>query len=161
MPIAEHLQPILAELKRGLEAIYGERLKAVVLFGSQARGDATPDSDVAVAVVLDDFESAPEGIRRPSELFWTLSYDHDMLLSCVPVRRDDWRRGDSMLPQSLRREGVRGCSGMSRQRVTGRLVNHGPVTPLAPASLLQTAGGEVVLGGEVAADLAGPRTSWQ
>jgi glucosamine-6-phosphate deaminase len=52
-------------------------------------------------------------------------------------------------------------SGMSWQRFIGRLATHGPVTPLVPASILQTAPGEVVFLGEVAADLAGPRTSWQ
>jgi predicted nucleotidyltransferase len=106
MPIPEKLKPILAELKRGLQEIYGDRLRAVVLFGSQARGEATEDSDVDVAVVLDDFENAHGIIRETSELFWTLSYDHDILLSCVPVRYEDWMRGDFTLHQSLRREGV-------------------------------------------------------
>lgn len=51
--------------------------------------------------------------------------------------------------------------GMSWQRFIGRLATHGPVTPLVPASLLQTAPGEVVFLDTVAADIGGPRTSWQ
>ena len=44
---------VLDELKERLSAAYGERLHAVVLFGSEARGDARPDSDIDVLVVLE------------------------------------------------------------------------------------------------------------
>lgn len=52
-------------------------------------------------------------------------------------------------------------SGMSWQRFIGRLATHGPVTPLVPASYVQTLPGEVVFLGEVAEPIGGPRTSWQ
>jgi predicted nucleotidyltransferase len=48
----EHLRVILGELRRRLTAIYGDRLAKMVLYGSQARGDAGPDSDIDVMVVL-------------------------------------------------------------------------------------------------------------
>jgi predicted nucleotidyltransferase len=107
MPIPEHLQPILAELKRGLEAIYGERLKAVVLFGSQARGDATPDSDVDVAVVLDDFESAGAERRRMDGLLWRLSLENNLVLMSLPLRETEWRRRGRQVLRNISREGVR------------------------------------------------------
>ena len=44
--------PILARLKKELEALYGARLKRVLLYGSRARGDHRPDSDFDVLVVL-------------------------------------------------------------------------------------------------------------
>ena len=52
-------------------------------------------------------------------------------------------------------------SGMSWQRFIGRLATHGPVTPLVPASYLQTLPGEVVFLGAVAQDIGGPKASWQ
>ena len=45
--------PILARLKRDLEALYGARLKQVLLYGSRARGDHRDDSDYDVLVVLE------------------------------------------------------------------------------------------------------------
>ena len=42
----------LARLRPRLEARYGARLKALILFGSRARGDHRPDSDADLAVVL-------------------------------------------------------------------------------------------------------------
>ena len=40
------LAPVLQQLRAGLEAQYGDRLDRVLLYGSQARGDAGPESDV-------------------------------------------------------------------------------------------------------------------
>ena len=52
-------------------------------------------------------------------------------------------------------------SGMSWQRFIGRLAAHGPVTPLLPASYLQTLPGEVTFLGAVTDPIGGPKTSWQ
>lgn len=48
-----NIKRILDRLKSGLIEIYGDQLKAVILFGSYARGDAhPPDSDIDVMIVL-------------------------------------------------------------------------------------------------------------
>jgi uncharacterized protein len=44
--------PILKEFKTALNAMYGEQLARVVLFGSRARGSEGLDSDYDVAVFL-------------------------------------------------------------------------------------------------------------
>ncbi|MFC7334414.1 nucleotidyltransferase domain-containing protein [Rhodocista pekingensis] len=51
-PMDARIRPILDELKAGLVELYGDRLDRVILYGSQARGDARPDSDIDVLVVL-------------------------------------------------------------------------------------------------------------
>lgn len=51
--------------------------------------------------------------------------------------------------------------GLGWQRFIGRLATHGPVTPLVPASYLQTLPGEVVFLGAVAEGIGGPRMSWR
>jgi predicted nucleotidyltransferase len=48
--------PILAKFRAALYEMYGARLERLVLFGSQARGDAHPDSDYDVAVFLNGSE---------------------------------------------------------------------------------------------------------
>jgi predicted nucleotidyltransferase len=52
------IHPMLRELKRSLIAFYGPRLKKIVLFGSYARGEATPDSDMDVLIVLESLKSS-------------------------------------------------------------------------------------------------------
>jgi hypothetical protein len=52
------------EAQRALRRRYGERLVRLVLFGSQARGEARSQSDVDVLVVLhDDFNVYQEARR--------------------------------------------------------------------------------------------------
>lgn len=46
--------PILERFRAAVMEIYGDRLERVVLFGSRARGDAQPDSDYDIAVLLRD-----------------------------------------------------------------------------------------------------------
>jgi predicted nucleotidyltransferase len=58
------IKPILDELREALAAHYGERLAKLVLFGSQARGDAEADSDIDVLVVLRGGSGRTERIRR-------------------------------------------------------------------------------------------------
>ncbi|MCC6919449.1 MAG: nucleotidyltransferase domain-containing protein [Alphaproteobacteria bacterium] len=46
--------PFVAETAKAVRALYGEKLKGLMLYGSRARGDATPDSDYDFLVLLDD-----------------------------------------------------------------------------------------------------------
>lgn len=46
------LPEILARLRQYLETLYGDRLAQVILYGSQARSEATPESDIDILVAL-------------------------------------------------------------------------------------------------------------
>lgn len=52
--------PFVDDIRRALDAVYGERLRAAALFGSVARRTARPDSDVDLFLVVDDL---PDGRR--------------------------------------------------------------------------------------------------
>jgi len=100
------LQTIIGELRRGLGAHYGHRVKGVTLFGSQARGEAIEGSDIDVALVLDDFASAGEELSTLSGLVARLSLKHGCVISVVPIREREWHRGRTPLLMNIRREGV-------------------------------------------------------
>lgn len=100
------LDEALRELKRELEVLYGERLKGLYLFGSRARGDAEPDSDVDVAVVLDDYAYASDALEEMAPILDRLSLNYDLVFAAVPIRQRDWRTRRSPLLLNLRREAV-------------------------------------------------------
>ncbi|MCU0541984.1 MAG: nucleotidyltransferase domain-containing protein [Oscillatoriaceae cyanobacterium Prado104] len=42
----EKIKTIITKTQQSLKQLYGDRLDKIVLFGSQARGDARPDFDI-------------------------------------------------------------------------------------------------------------------
>lgn len=62
--IEPEIAALLADLKRRLERRFGERFVALYLFGSRARGDHEADSDIDVAVVLDQEMPRPFDVTR-------------------------------------------------------------------------------------------------
>ena len=52
MPAAALDDPILKRFRAALDALYGDRIERVVLYGSRARGDFHAESDYDVAVFL-------------------------------------------------------------------------------------------------------------
>jgi uncharacterized protein len=100
------LTAILAELRGRFEALYGERLVQMILFGSQARGDAEPGSDIDVLVVLSGQVSPCEEIDRTIEHVADVSLHHNEVVSCVFVSEEQFERERSPLLLNIRREGV-------------------------------------------------------
>jgi predicted nucleotidyltransferase len=54
LPADDAAEQALADFTAAVRRHYGDRLRGLYLFGSRARGDHAPDSDVDVAVVLAD-----------------------------------------------------------------------------------------------------------
>ena len=102
----EKLTAILTELRCRFERLYGERLVQMILFGSQARGDAEPGSDIDVLVVLRGQVSPCKEIARTIEDVADVSLHHNEVVSCVFVSEEQFEREHSPLLLNIRREGV-------------------------------------------------------
>ena len=100
------IQNILRELRRRLEALYGNRLVKVILFGSQARGDASPDSDIDVAIVLEGEVDPNVEIDRVVPITAQLSLENDVLISCVYISAARYASDRDPLFLNLRSEGI-------------------------------------------------------
>lgn len=100
------LQPILKQLKQDLMALYGDRLVHLTLFGSQARGDQEPDSDIDVLVVLRSPVNPGEEIKRTGKIIADLSLHYDVVISCLFMDETDYRTRNNALLRNIRREGV-------------------------------------------------------
>lgn len=100
------LNKLLAQLRDEFQNLYGSRLVKVVLYGSQARQQALPDSDIDVLVVLEGSVSAIEEIHRVSEIVATLSLKYDRVISCVFVSEIQYQREQSQFMKNIQREGI-------------------------------------------------------
>ena len=100
------VKPLLRELRAGLEAIYGERLQGVYLYGSYARGDQDDESDVDVLIILDRCDSYGAEVDRTSALVSGLSLDHDRSISPVFVAVADWLARDTPFLANARQDAI-------------------------------------------------------
>jgi predicted nucleotidyltransferase len=89
-----------------LREIYGPRLQRLILFGSRARGDARPDSDVDLLVVLEEPTGAYEEARRTSRVATKAAAYRDTALSFVHMSEEKFARGRSPLVWSVREDGI-------------------------------------------------------
>jgi uncharacterized protein len=103
---SEEVREILTELRQRLEELYGERLRGLYLFGSYARGEAEPDSDLDVVVVLGTVDGYMREIRRTGPVVSELSLAHDSSITPVFVTEEAWRAGDSPFLENARAEGI-------------------------------------------------------
>jgi len=102
-----NIKKILRELKKGLAEIYGDQLKAVILFGSYARGDAhPPDSDIDVLIVLKGEFNYWEQDKRSSELVAALSLKHEVVISTKLASEKRYAESRMPLYVNVRREGT-------------------------------------------------------
>lgn len=100
------ITPILNELKRELQELYGDRLVKLILFGSHARGEANPDSDIDLLAVLQSPVSQVQEISNMSELCVKILLDYDELVSIIPMSEDRFNAKDVALLRNIQREGI-------------------------------------------------------
>ena len=96
----------LTDLRRRFEVFSGERVVRMVLFGSHARGDAEPESDIDVLVVLQGPVDPGEEIAHTGELTAAFSLEHDVVISRVFTSAEQFFGEQSPLLLNVRREGI-------------------------------------------------------
>jgi len=97
---------IARDVARDLGDLYGDRLKDVVLYGSSARKDAHPESDIDLLVVLDEVPSRQAELARMSDTLWKYSLANDTVIAEIPVSEDEYREFADPLLARVRAEGI-------------------------------------------------------
>jgi predicted nucleotidyltransferase len=97
---------IVGVIQKYLEAVQssGIRVSQAILFGSYARGDALPDSDVDILVIAPEFDGPYDKSRI--DLLWTLRARTDSRIEPMAVGERQWREDQGgLILEMARREG--------------------------------------------------------
>jgi predicted nucleotidyltransferase len=105
MPASTVDDPILKRFRAALDALYGNRIERVVLFGSRARGDAREDSDYDVAVFLKGVADRWQEVDRIVPLVTDILYEDGAFIHAMPHRAGSYEDRTSLM-QEIRREGI-------------------------------------------------------
>lgn len=99
------LDALLNELSGALRARLGARFVGLWLYGSHARGDAGPESDIDVVLLLRSMERPGQEIDHIADILAELNLKHGVLISVLPIKAGDLGRFDGPFWRNVRREG--------------------------------------------------------
>lgn len=97
----------LAELTEGILSAIGDSVSAIMLYGSSARGTATNESDVDIAVMVRKALSKEEE-NRLDDLIVDLNLKYDTVFSVVDIADDEYQKWKNIVPfyKNVSSEGI-------------------------------------------------------
>ncbi len=98
---------IKEELVQGLTEIFQRNMSAIILYGSVARGDATDESDIDIAIVI---KKEMDVQTKKRFISWAADMDirHERVFSIVDIQEENMEKWERILPfyQNIRKEGI-------------------------------------------------------
>lgn len=95
------------ELIQGLRDIFQEEISMIILYGSVARGEATQESDIDIAIIV---KHDMDGTRRDRFIQWSADMDmrYDRVISIVDIQEDKMKKWGDVLPfyKNVLKEGI-------------------------------------------------------
>lgn len=97
---------IAKKARQDLEQLYGSRLRGVYLYGSAARDELTPESDIDLAIILDGIDNRSAEHRRVSRLGADLSLEFNTVVLFFFADETDFKAGRFAIHRAIRDEGI-------------------------------------------------------
>jgi predicted nucleotidyltransferase len=95
---------LATEVRKRLRQELGGSVQ-VIMFGSQARGDATKESDIDLLVILPNVDV--KTTRLASDIAWEVGFDAGRIISVIPDTKEQMKRF-AFLPfyRTIKQEGI-------------------------------------------------------
>ena len=103
--VEQNVLNVTQQCKHILEDHYGDRFQGLVLYGSIAREQGDPSSDIDLLVLLSQPFDFFRELRQIVDLLYDVQLESDRLISAKPAAVDTFRRGELQLYRNAQREG--------------------------------------------------------
>ncbi len=97
---------IAIKVRKELEKLYSRRLRGVLLFGSAARDKLDEDSDIDIAIILDEIHDRFAEHERTGDLGSQISLEYNTLVCFFFVSQCDYEQGKYAAYRAIKREGI-------------------------------------------------------
>ena len=95
---------LAAKVRERLSAELGQPVK-VIMYGSQARGDTTKESDIDLLIILPSINK--DSSKIISDVAWEVGFEAGKLISAFPATEDEMKRfGFLPFYKNIKKEGV-------------------------------------------------------
>lgn len=104
--IKTRLSETLEKLKEQLFEQYQEKLSSLILFGSQARKEASSESDIDVLVLLKGEVNPLMEIKKNSVWLAELCLETEALINCIYLSEEKFQIRNDPLFRQIKQEGI-------------------------------------------------------
>ena len=103
--VEQNVLSVTQKCKQILEGHYGDRFQGLVLYGSIAREQGDPSSDIDLLVLLSQPFDFFQELRHIVDLLYDVQLESDRLISAKPAGIETFHQGELQLYRNARREG--------------------------------------------------------
>lgn len=104
--LPQEIQSTLVDCKQCLLTHYDKNIKSIILYGSVARQQLTPNSDIDLLVILEPPFDYFKELRAIVDLIYPIQLEASHWISAKPASINDFETGSTQLYRNVQEEGI-------------------------------------------------------